>query len=220
MTKRPSLMDLDLETSRASRPSMPASGPVSARASRPDTDAWGLLQLPERHAGVAPDAQLKGLVFQSAVDLARAAGKSPGRERYLAFKDYPFTEWLDVLVESARAAHPRLPPRDSLRRMGQLVFPRFEVSTLGKVILGAAGRNVAASLRVIPRVYAALGHSGTATVREAGHDHASIELRGFWDFPDAYHVGLFEGCLSSLGHAGTVRAEVRSLCDADLDLRW
>ena len=215
MSKRPTLIS-ELEPEEPSRPSWSGS-PVAART----PDAGPSLALAERIASAPADSVIKGLFFQAIVDQACAAsGRAPGRERYLPFKGYPFTEWLEVLVECARLAHPRLPPREGLRRIGRCVVPRFAESTLGKVLLGVAGTSVAASLHVFPRMYASVGSSGTVRVRDVASTRAVVELRGLWDFPDAYHVGIFEGGLEALGHTGSVRAESRSPSDADLELTW
>jgi uncharacterized protein (TIGR02265 family) len=221
MSKRPSLHSAsELDNDDAPRPSWPSTPRSAPRADR-DLDAGASLALAERIASAPAGAVAKGLFFQAVIDQARAAsGRAPGRERYIAFKDYPFTEWLEVLVECARVTHPRLAPREALRRIGRNVYPRFAESTLGKVILGAAGTNVVAAVRLMPRIYSSVGSAGTVYVREMAPGRAVVELRGFWDFPDAYHVGVFEGGLAALGHPGTVRAQSLSPCDADLELVW
>src|SRR5689334_15326489 len=64
-------------------------------------------------------ATCKGLVADSAVQAVRVAGiPAVTTTRFVAFRDYPTTEVIDVFVASARALEPTLPLRDALRRLG------------------------------------------------------------------------------------------------------
>src|SRR4051812_34639258 len=93
------------------------------------------LQLEERVRGPGSQATVRGMFIQGVVDQVKAAtGRTPGRSRYLAFSDYPGREWMELLVDCAALLHPRLPPREALRRMGRRTYPIFAESTVGRVL--------------------------------------------------------------------------------------
>jgi uncharacterized protein (TIGR02265 family) len=127
---------------------------------------------------------------------------------------------MELLVESARLAYPRVPVREGMRRLGQLTYPRAASSTVGKIVFSAVGRNIGAAVRLLPRFYAAFGRKGSVTVSDVTDGGAFVQLRGFWDFPEAYQVGVFEGGITAFGRTGTVRVESLSFCDADFEITW
>jgi uncharacterized protein (TIGR02265 family) len=181
------------------------------------------LDLAERLRDMPPGAAAKGMFFQPMIDAARAvAGRAPGRERYLSFKDYPMDEFMTVMAGCAELAFPRVPPRDGIRRLALNAYLKFEESTIGRVVTSVAGRNFHAALRLVPRMYSITttpGH-GRAEMGAIEERRAEVQLRGFWDFPDAWHVGVFEGGMRVFGKTGDVRVRVHSRCDVDLELRW
>jgi uncharacterized protein (TIGR02265 family) len=179
------------------------------------------LDLEQRLAKVPPTTTVKGMFMQAIADEARAvSGATQGRGRWLAFKDYPLREWLTLLVDCARAAHPRVSAREGIRRLGQNAYPMFARSTIGKVVMSVAGDNFALALRQVPRVYAVSGNGVTAELAEQREGRAIVQLRGVWDFPDAWQVGAFEGALDAFRKEGSVRVRILSLCDVDLELTW
>jgi uncharacterized protein (TIGR02265 family) len=179
------------------------------------------LDLAERLAGVPAEATGKGMYFQIVVDAAKAAsGQTPGRGRYIPYKSYPAHEWIQVLVECAELAYPRVPRREGMRRLGRLAYPAFAESMVGKVLLSVVGGSITAALRILAQAYRVSGSMGRAEVAVLRDDRATVLLRGFWDFPDAWHVGVMEGGLTALGRVGQVRVRTLSLCDADLELTW
>jgi uncharacterized protein (TIGR02265 family) len=185
-----------------------------------DPDWEAPLDLGERLAAVPPDITIKGMFFQLIVDEARnASGRSPGRERYVPFKGYPADEWMKVLVECAGLTYPRLPAREGIRRLGRRVYGMFVETMVGRVLFSVVGGSTTAALRVLPQAYRISG-TGKAEVSVIRDDRAVVHLRGLWDFPDAYHVGVLEGGLTALGRVGKVRVRVLSLCDVDMELTW
>jgi uncharacterized protein (TIGR02265 family) len=194
---------------------------MSKPFSLPDLSAP--LDLAERLRDMPPGAAAKGMFFQSMVDAARAAaGHAPGRERYVAFKDYPMDEFMTVMAECAVLVFPHVPPRDAIRRLALNAYAKFEESTIGRVLTSVAGRNFHATLRLVPRMYAVTIHPGHGEVAMGAIEErrAEVLIRGLWDFPDAWHVGVFEGGMRVFGKTGEVRVRVHSRCDVDLELSW
>ncbi len=179
------------------------------------------LDLESRLPRVPPDATVKGMFFQSVADEAKAAsGVTVGRGRWVAFKDYPTREWLTLLVECARLVHPRVSPRESLRRLGQNAYPTFLSSTVGRVLMSVADNDLALALRQVPRIYAVSGNTGRAELGELTEGRAIIQLRNVWDFTDSWQVGVFEGGMRAFRKQGSVLVRALSICDADLELTW
>ena len=126
----------------------PARRPRDVRAFEPEAP----LDLEARLVATPPDQIAKGMFMQGVADHVHAlSGKAPGRGRYLPFKDYPLTEWMELIVEGARLAYPRVPVREGIRRLGQLTYSRAASSTVGKIIFSAVGRNIGAAVRLMPR---------------------------------------------------------------------
>lgn len=185
----------------------------------PDLDAP--LDLEARLAQVPAAASLKGMFLQSVADEARAAsGVTAGRGRWVAFKDYPISEFLKLLVECGKLTHPRASPREGIRRLGARAYPTFAESTVGRVIMSVAGSNFDLALRQAPRIYAVSGNTTTAQVTRVGDGHAIVHLRSAWDFPESWQVGVFEGAMRIFRRTGTVRVRTLSICDVDLELTW
>jgi uncharacterized protein (TIGR02265 family) len=185
----------------------------------PDTAAP--LDLEERLAKVPATAMGKGMFVQSVADAAKAvSGVAPGRGHWVAFKDYPVRELLPILVECGRVVHPRVSPREGIRRLGQSAYPTFAGSTIGRVVLSIGGNNLVAALRQAPRAYAVSTTGTTLEIGSLDEGRAILKLRGAWDFPDSWHVGVFEGVLREFKKDGTVRLHTLSLCDVDFELTW
>lgn len=179
------------------------------------------LELAARIAAVPATASVKGMFLQSIAEAARAAsGKTAGRGKWLAFKDYPYQEWLGLLVECAELAHPRVAPREGMRRLGQGAYDTFVNSTIGRVVMSVAGSSLPLALRQVPRIYSLSGTVGTAEVSAVTDVSAMVHLRGVWDFVDAWHVGVYEGGMRAFRRQGAVRVRLLSMCDADLELTW
>jgi len=185
----------------------------------PDTSVP--LDLEERLAKVPAGLTVKGMFLQSTADAAAAVSRAKlGRGHWVGFKDYPVREWLQLLVECGRVVHPRVSPREGIRRLGQRAYPTFAESTIGKVVMSVAGNNLAAALRQAPRAYAVSGNGTTLESGSVAEGNALLHLRGAWDFPETWGVGVFEGVLTAFRREGTIRVRTLSLCDVDLDVTW
>jgi uncharacterized protein (TIGR02265 family) len=177
------------------------------------------LELERRLREVPPTAWVKGMYLNQLVEDMRAAGK-PHPGRWVAFKNVPMREWLELLVEASAAIHPRVPPREALRRLGQKGYQTFAKSIAGRVIIDLGGVDLASALRVIPTIYRNVSAGSCEIEIDRERRTAVARLRGIWDWPDAWQVGLFEGGMIAFKQRGTVKVRSLSPCDADLELKW
>lgn len=183
----------------------------------PDWSAPLLLE--DRLKNVPATSHAKGVFFRAAVNEAlRLGGKAPGRGDYNLLADYPTTELIQVLAESASIAYPNLSVREGLRRIGREMFPRARDTAAGTFLFAFAAKNIRTAFRLTGRAYKLFATGPTVTVVEDTGDRFVIELRVVWTFPEAFHVGIFEGGLIAFAQAGEVRVRVLSLCDVDIEV--
>jgi uncharacterized protein (TIGR02265 family) len=182
------------------------------------------LRLRDRIAGAPKGSLVKGWLVHSIVENARRHGTElvTGR-KYFGFKDYPVEEYLELLGQAAVCSLPERSPRDTLRELGRGVYGNFSQSLFGKVILTGLGNGhdgAKTGLRWITRVYHMTSNHAVARFTEPNDDVAVIELENVWSFPDAYHVGIFEGAAHGFGGQVSVDIESLSLSSARLTFRW
>lgn len=178
------------------------------------------LDTADRLARIPPRAMVKGMFFHAPLELARmASGRQPGRDRYVAFQDYPLTEHVRVLAECARLAYPMASSRLALRQFGREAYRTFVESLAGRALFAIAARTWDEALRLVPRAYRMIGPVGTADLQEVTAARVVIALREIWNFPDSYHAGVFEAALEHYGKRGAVWTRVHSLADVDLEIR-
>jgi uncharacterized protein (TIGR02265 family) len=179
------------------------------------------LDLAERLAAIPEGATVKGMFFQTMSGQAhRASGELPGRDRYVSFKDYPLREWLQLLPKAAKLTFPRLPVREGIRRLGQESYPTFARSTLGRVMMAAAGTNYSAALRQGPRAFPLTGSATQCEILSMAEGRGVLRLTGAWDYPYALHVGVFEGTLREFRKTGIVRVRILTRSSADYEIVW
>lgn len=210
------------EAPRARMDSQPTT-PLRARSQRPWLEEPSLA-LRERLAGAPPDALIKGWLFHSLSDSARAHGvELEAGSRRLGFKDYPLSEYLEALAEAAVRVRPDLRPKDTLRLLGRGVYGSFAQSLLGKVVLAGIGSGKGGArtgLQWVARVYKLTSNHAAARFSAADGEPTTIALCDVWTFPDSYHVGIFEGAAQAFGGSVSVDVESHSLCAATLTVRW
>jgi len=204
--------------------SLPVSSPRSLDGqSRPWLDD-PTLALRDRLAGAPADGLVKGWLFQSVAENAKRNGvELRTARRYLGFKDYAVAEYLELLGQAAVMVRPGQPARETLRALGRGVFASFSSSLFGKVILSSMGRDHAGArtgLRWITQVYKMTSNHAVARITEPAEDTAMIELENVWSFPDAYHVGIFEGAAQGFGGEVVVQVVAHSLSTATLTFTW
>lgn len=177
------------------------------------------LDVPERIRAVPAEASVKGMFIEAPIAVAYArSGQRIGRKEYIPFKDYPVAEHNQVLAACAAAGYPDVPIREGLRRLGRDALRTFLESLAGRVVFAAAGRNFDAALGLVARSYGITGPIGSATVVARTPDAAIIELRRCYNFPDCYHVGVFEAAMEHFREPGEVLTRVLSICDVDIKM--
>jgi len=163
---------------------------------------------------------VKGVFFEPIAERTRRTGRPVGRSRYVAWRGYPLSEWIEFLPAAAHALHPQQPVREGIRRLGQGAYDGFLQSTVGSVLMGFAGTNLDLAVPLVPRAYVLLASHGTVTLASHEPGRAVYQYRGLWDFIDAWHVGVLEGCLRAFRRAGRLRCRMMSDCDGDLEATW
>ena len=169
----------------------------------------------------APDgATVRGMFLQDSVEAMRAGGVDPGPRKYIAFKTYPVQEYMALVVEAARALHPRKPLRAALRHLGRDVYPTFEKTMVGSAIFAFAGRDFGRVAKLAGRGYGVSLSPGGATTEFVEDGHLRACLRSIWVFPDCFQIGVWEGALDVCGAKGSIEIDVLGDCDVDYDVRW
>jgi uncharacterized protein (TIGR02265 family) len=217
------------------RPSTPVPQMASVRRSLPD--GYQKLHDPrfdlpldlEAHLALLPrDATCKGLFFNdllrvaarvaSTADLCRAAQIE--ERRYVTFRDYPAAECLRLMPAVARAAYPKLPPGEALRRFGQAAFDGVMGTQVGRSTLGILGSDVEKILLAVPKVFKLLTSFGKITSEKAGAHTFLLRAKDLPAFLETYGVGAIEGMLRHCRMQGKIRVALddpgSGLCEVRL----
>jgi uncharacterized protein (TIGR02265 family) len=176
------------------------------------------LDLEDRLAAVPADAMNKGILLRGMVrEVLEKTGKTVGRTEYGLFGDYPVTEMIEVIVESAALLYPDVPPREGIRRIGRGLFPRLRGSAAGRMLFAIAGHNIFSAVKLVGRAHTLA--SGTRATASVPDDHTIlVEVRNAWIFPENYQIGVYEGALSAYDKTGAVLVRKNSMSSVDLKL--
>ena len=204
---------------------MPRHVPLSSNATHARS-FWDdpALELRKRLDGAPSDGLVKGWLFQSVVKTANAHGVDvAGVRRWHGIKDYPVADYLELLAEAAVRVYPERPARETLRMLGRGVYASFADAVLGKVVLATLGDGhhaARAGLKWVTHVYKLTSNHAVAKFTEISDRAAVIHLSNVWSFPDAYHVGIFEGAAHAFGGDVGASVESISLSEAKLTFTW
>jgi uncharacterized protein (TIGR02265 family) len=168
---------------------------------------------------VPPGGTVKGMQLQALVDECTRRGHTVDK-RFSSFRDYSGEVLIDLLIESAALCHPRVPPREGLRRIGHIAYPTLAQSMIGRVVFGLVGSDPRSLISLVSKGYALSNSSGQASVIEVDDKAAVFRLQGIYSFVDAWHVGIIEGGIGTMGHKCTVRIKLRSPTSADFLVEW
>lgn len=182
-------------------------------------DAEAPLDVAARIRATPPNITAKGMFFEHLARSARQLGVRC-EERYVAFRDYPLREFMQLTAEYGAARHPRLPAREALRRVGWDAFSTLMGSVVGRVLFTFAGRDLVAALRLARDAYKRTVSSGTVTTRLVSSHQAVLEFRGIWNFTDCYQLGAIEGGCRAFEKNPVISLRVHSECDVDMLIRW
>jgi uncharacterized protein (TIGR02265 family) len=143
-----------------------------------------------------------------------------GERRWIAFKTYPLRDFMRLAVNASRILYDSVPLSEGLRRLGRTAFPSLRATMAGRVVLFALGNHLEDAFRNAPRAYKLVLPQSEVTV-EVGDQRGRIELRGVYNFPTAYHYGVFEGTIAEYGFQPRIRIiPTGRWCDASFDVEW
>lgn len=167
-----------------------------------------------------PEATTRGMFLADIVEALKQRNLPLPAKRYQAFGSYPQREFITVAADAARHLYPGLAQKEALRRLGQLAYPTFADTMIGKVMYGVLGKDVAAIMKVAPRGYEAVLSHGRAELVQSGPKMARVRLTDVATFLDSYQVGVFEGAFKSCNVAGTVKVKLDSPVTGEFLLEW
>lgn len=173
-------------------------------------------------ARVPKHATVKGMFIKGFLEsLDREGIARPTQDRFIAFRDYPLTLFMSLLLGKTQDLWPDRSPRESLKEFGRFAFPTFAESMVGRVIFAVAGNDWKHALTLTDKAYSHSLKPATTKLVEVTEKSATLEFRDVWNFCDCYQIGVFEGAMAHYKVNGsvTLRAYPRP-CDVDLLLRW
>lgn len=173
-------------------------------------------------ARVPTNATIKGMFIKGFLEsLDRERIERPTQDRFIAFRDYPLTLFMNLLLGKTQVLWPDRSPRESLRALGRFAFPTFAESMVGRVIFAVAGNDWAHALSLTDKAYRNSLSPATTRLIDVTETSATLEFRDVWNFSDCYQVGVFEGAMDYYDVKGTVTLRTYPRpCDVDLLLRW
>lgn len=183
-------------------------------------DLRGALDVEATVARCPPEATTRGMFLADIVEALKQKNLPVPEKRYQAFGTYPQREFITVAADAARALHPDLPPKESLRRLGQMAYPTFAGTMIGKVMFGVLGKDVASVMRVSPKGYAASVSHGRAHLVDHGPRFVRVHLVDVYTYLESYQVGVFEGALIACETQGTVKVKLESPTSGDFLVEW
>lgn len=186
------------------------------------------IDLPPLLAAVPSDATCKGMFLADIVEAVRKRTNGRehelltlvGREKYLAFGDYPLREHVLLTAHAAKLLYPHVPSREGARRIGQAVFPAFSESMIGRVIFGVVGKDLDRIFEVAPRAYQRTLSHGRILASFVGPRHWRYRFEGYYSHLDTFQVGVIEGPILAAGKTPHVRTRIDSPFLGELDIHW
>lgn len=178
------------------------------------------IDLDAGRAAIPPGALSKGFLLAGVVKGCERRGKKLDvGKSYIAFKDYPTTEYADVCERAARLLWPDESMREGLRRVGHMAYPDLADTLLGRVVFGVLGKDIKAITRIVDKAYSISGNRGRATVTSLGDTWSTIKLEDVVHV-DALQVGAFEGALMACDLDGDVKIKRLGPGAAELHTSW
>lgn len=164
--------------------------------------------LEARIAATTPQDTTRGLSFNALFDAieehlgkAEALALDPEHKGHrVEFFSYPVSDFLKISFEAADRSARKLGSTDAaFRAFGYRMLAHVFGSKIGATMLALAGRKGVRSLlgQAVPG-YRAMVSYGTRTLEWVGDRHARITFERDFLVP-AYHCGLFEAAIDSVG---------------------
>ncbi len=186
-------------------------------------------ELAERIAVTRPNDGVRGLFFRVVFEFIEQRGGAQAlrqvRTGPLArdihdLRTYPAADYLTLLYSAADVLEVKLGSEDMVfNGCGRACVQRFSKGP-GQVVFGILGKGNPQRLFAQTRVaFSSVVTYGRREHHPAGPNGCIISYRGDMQ-PPAYHVGIFEGALESLGFKGTVTARPLTLDSVDYEITW
>lgn len=185
----------------------------------------------QRIAVCRSDDRVRGLMFNEllalvdrelgadAVVLARAS--LPPDTKYLDLISYPISDFIKLLYATADLLEPIYGTADlAIRACGAVSVDAFARTPSGKLFFGVLG--IAGPARLLSQAQTGYTTVVTYGQREflAKSDTSGVVVMKDDMQPLAYHEGVLEAVLRSLGYDAVVRGRSLSLVDAEYDVSW
>lgn len=144
--------------------------------------------------------------------------KLPAR-RYVAFKNYPMREYVEVLAFASERARGQK-PAEHVRRLGRAIYPNYVKTVSGSAIFALAGHDYGRVIDASPVAYRIALSSASIVVRRSEPNHALVELRQIYNLPDLHQVGIWEGAMKVCGVTGSIKTHVIDFGAVDFEIHW
>ncbi len=168
----------------------------------------------------APDnGTVRGMFFTEILRLAPGL-RVTHKRRYLPFSKYPLRDYMQLLIDAGKSAHPTRTPEDGLRELGRTAYPTFTSSMAGIALFGGLSSNSERVLELIPKAYPLTVEPCRVELVSRGEREAVFKLRDLWTFPESYQLGVWLGGLQVLGVEGTIDVIRHSWCSVDFHVHW
>src|SRR5690349_5120996 len=106
-----------------------------------------------RVAAVPESASVRGMFMQFLLAAAPSGvAERYASRRYVAFKNYPMREYVEILGHVCEASL-QLQPAECLRRLGWTMYPKYANTITGTAIFAVAGKNFARVIELAPTAY-------------------------------------------------------------------
>ncbi|MGZ3416667.1 MAG: DUF2378 family protein [Polyangiales bacterium] len=182
----------------------------------------------EHVAQVRPGTTIRGIFIRDLVSRAEAAGvrtelfalAGVPRRPYLAFTEYPLTDWVRLLLAAGRVLHRDVTWAEGLRRMGHGAMPAFLTTRVGAMIFNAFAPDLERMLLQAPKVYRVITTAGQVSAERAGPRHVQLFYEGFPGMLDSHQVGVIEGVLRHYREPARVQVDLWSFGCGMLDVSW
>lgn len=185
-----------------------------------DPDWSQPIDFEERLAAIPREAVVRGMFLQLLVDSIdpEQLAKLPKR-RYLAFKNYPVREYVELLLTVSQCRRSKS-PADCVRRLGWRVYPSYSKTISGTAIFAVAGRDFRRVIELSPAAYKVGMSPGSVQIRSLDAQHARVELRQIYNLPDLHQVGIWEGAMQTCGVEGRIQTEIIDYGAVNFEVSW
>jgi len=173
----------------------------------------------EAHRQVARGT-IRGLFFQHVVSECEGKNVALPPKRYVAFRENPMVDFIDLIVDAAPKLYPGRPLRGALRDLGASVYPMFIETTLGRVMRAFTGRSYRQVIEAAPRAFAAATSDATVVVQDLTNTSGVIVARHLPVFPESYLIGVWEGAMLPCDCAGSVEVALPAPNEVHFKITW